>query len=79
MRIHLLLLALGLLCASVLFAGEKRSEPDPRRKPATGQTPATEIRKKQPPRQERQPTWPRPYRPSEEIRVDSVVPFPVDI
>lgn len=25
------------------------------------------------------PQWPRPYRPSEEISADSIVPFPADI
>jgi hypothetical protein len=34
---------------------------------------------KQPVRKETTPKWPRPYRPSEEISVDSIVPFPADI
>ena len=30
-------------------------------------------------REEKKPAWPRPYRPSEEISADSIVPFPTDI
>ena len=30
-------------------------------------------------REKKKPAWPRPYRPSEEISADSIVPFPTDI
>jgi len=77
-----LLLLLYLLPPFSASAEEKGSKPGSRTgavsekplpRPETGQHPEAKQRRK------KAPSWPRPYKPSEEIRVDSVVPFPVDI
>ncbi|PNU20842.1 hypothetical protein C2E25_05510 [Geothermobacter hydrogeniphilus] len=77
-----LLLLLCLMTASFVLAGESGSKPGTRTgtgsekplpRPGNGQQLETKQRQKE------VPSWPRPYKPSEEIRVDSVVPFPVDI
>ena len=76
MRLLIIILALLLTTASG-FAADKDTGKEPGKGPVpteekkdTGQVSVKEQKK---------PQWPRPYKPTEEISVDSTVPFPNDI
>ncbi len=71
----LVLVSLGLGLAS---AAERDRQPEPEqvRKPAVSH-PQPDGQKPAP--SKNTATWPRPYKPSEEISADTAVPFPTDI
>lgn len=77
---RLMMLCALLLLGSLCFAAEQK-------KPTSvdGTAAAGQVKQEQPPTppavtQEKQsPTWPRPYKPREEISADTVVAFPTDI
>ena len=76
MRIFIVMVAL-LLATVVSFAADQNTGKDSGKSPEagnmkknTGQDAAKE---------KKAPEWPRPYKSSEEISVDSTVPFPTDI
>lgn len=71
MRIFIITVVL-LLAATVGFTADKDAEQKPTE--ADTQKSASQETAK-----EKTPTWPRPYKPTEEISVDSIVPFPTDI
>ena len=73
------LIALFLLCSVLAFAEEQAADKDVR-----PDTTTSEVKQKESAGQkdvQKPPTtaWPRPYKPSEEVRADSTVPFPTDI
>ena len=71
MRILIITVVL-LLATTVGFSADKDAEKKPKDadvQKSTGQEP---VKKKT-------PAWPRPYKSTEEISVDSTVPFPIDI
>lgn len=72
MRIFIILATL-LLSSGVGFAADKQPEKEVKR-PNVQKSTDQEVKKEQ-----KTPTWPRPYKPTEEISVDSTVPFPTDI
>ncbi|MCK4507336.1 MAG: hypothetical protein KAU27_02270 [Desulfuromonadales bacterium] len=72
MRIFTIMVVL-LLITSIGFSTDKDSKKDSQDagvKKSTGQENVTK---------KKTPTWPRPYKSTEEISVDSTVPFPTDI
>ena len=72
MRIFTIIIVL-LLITSIGFSADKDSKKDSQDagvKKSTGQENVTK---------KKTPTWPRPYKSTEEISVDSTVPFPTDI
>jgi hypothetical protein len=76
MRSVIVMLVL-LLVSSSSFAADPPVAKDVLKKPETA-----EVQKggdEQPAKDKPQPEWPRPYKTSEEISADSVVPFPADI
>lgn len=61
------------LATTIAFAADQETEKKPK---------ATAVKKsvrQEPVPEKTAPTWPRPYKPSEEISADSSVPFPTDI
>ena len=72
MRIFIVTMIL-FLTTGVGFAADKQPEQEP--KSTNVQKSADQETKKE----QKTPTWPRPYKPTEEISVDSTVPFPTDI
>lgn len=76
MRMVVVMVALMFVTASG-FAEEKPASKEAPKKPV-----AADVQKggdQEPGKARKQPEWPRPYQPSEEISADSVVPFPADI
>lgn len=61
------------LSATVGFTADK----EPAKKPQ--ETTKKELPVPKPDQVKKSPSWPRPYQSSEEISVDSAVPFPTDI
>jgi len=76
MRILLIMTAL-LLCTTGGFAAEKDISQPSQKKPQT--SPVKKAPKQKIADEKKTPEWPRPYKPTEEISVDSIVPFPTDI
>lgn len=76
MRRVVIIIALLLMATSGLCADK-----DPvKKRPQSPQAETTkESPRKKSVKEQATPQWPRPYKPSEEISVDSMVPFPTDI
>jgi hypothetical protein len=77
MKSVLIMAALVLYASGVLAVGQEgASEPkkDPKQQEVKKEDHQQEITK-----ESKLPEWPRPYKPTEEINADSVVPFPADI
>jgi hypothetical protein len=76
MRIFIVLVALLLATAGGFAADQSTGK-------ASGKSPkAGDVKKSTDQsiaKEKKTPTWPRPYQPTEEISVDSTVPFPTDI
>ena len=72
MRIFIITVIL-LLVATLSFAADK--EPEKKQKDADVQKSTSQESVKE----KKTPAWPRPYKSTEEISVDSTVPFPTDI
>ena len=72
MRIFIVTMIL-LLTTGVGFAADKQPEQEP--KSTNVQKSADQKAKKE----KKTPAWPRPYKSTEQISVDSSVPFPTDI
>ena len=73
----LIVMVVWLLVSSGSFAADSPATKDVPKKPE-----AAEVQKggdEKPGKDKQQPEWPRPYKTSEEISADSVVPFPADI
>ena len=62
-----------LLATAVGFAADKEPEKNSKDTSVQKSTDQESVKKK------KTPTWPRPYKSTEEISVDSTVPFPTDI
>ena len=62
-----------LLATTVGFAADKEPEENAKDTSVQKSTDQDSVKKK------KAPTWPRPYKSTQEISVDSVVPFPTDI
>ena len=62
-----------LLATTVGFAADKEPEKSAKDTSVQKSTDQESVKKK------KTPTWPRPYKSTQEISVDSVVPFPTDI
>ena len=76
MKIFIVIVALLLVTASG-FAVDQNTSKDSEKSPKAGdlkKNTGQEIAK-----EKKTPEWPRPYKSSEEISVDSTVPFPTDI
>lgn len=72
-----IVLAVLLLLVSSVFAADKSTGKEPPKRPE-----AADVKKdagKELVKDRKTPDWPRPYKPTEEISADSVVPFPADI
>ncbi len=66
-----------LLATAGSFAADQNTRKDSEKSPKAGdvkKNTGQEIAK-----EKKMPEWPRPYKSSEEISVDSTVPFPTDI
>ena len=74
-----LLLSVFLLGAVVVWAADPKVPGKPSTETKTEDAVSTEQGEQTGGQDEKSPTWPRPYRPSEEISADSIVPFPTDI
>ena len=72
MRIFIITVAL-LLGTTLGFSADK--EPEKKPKAADEHKSSSQEATKE----KKTPTWPRPYKSTEEISVDSIVPFPTDI
>ena len=72
MRIYISSLVL-LLATTVGFAADQEPEKNAKETSVQKSTDQERVKK------QKTPTWPRPYKLTEEISVDSVVPFPTDI
>ena len=72
MKIFIITVAL-LLATNIGFTADK--EPEQKPKAAAQQKSSSQEATKE----TKAPTWPRPYKSTEEISVDSTVPFPTDI
>ncbi len=72
MRIFIIIMTL-LLTASIGFSADKDSKQDSKDAAVQKSTSQKSVTRK------KTPTWPRPYKSTEEISVDSTVPFPTDI
>ena len=76
MRFLTITLALFLITASALALDRDTSQQ------VQKSVEAGEVKKdaeKKVPKEKKSPEWPRPYKSTEEISVDSIVPFPTDI
>ena len=76
MRFLTITLALFLITASAVALDRETSQQG-QKSVETG-----EVKKdteKKVTKEQKTPEWPRPYKSTEEIRVDSIVPFPTDI
>ena len=76
MRVLTITLALFLITASAVALDRDTSQQVQK----SGE--AGEVKKdteKKVTKEKKSPTWPRPYKSTEEISVDSIVPFPTDI
>jgi len=62
-----------LLATAVSFAADQEPEKNAKDTSVQKSTDQESVKKK------KTPTWPRPYKSTQEISVDSVVPFPTDI
>jgi hypothetical protein len=73
----MLMTVLVLLAVGVFAAGQDGTS-DPEKVPEQ-----QEVKKKtgqqESIKEDQRPDWPRPYKPTEEISADSIVPFPADI
>lgn len=72
MRTFIITVAL-LLITTFGFSADKA--PEKKSKAADAQKSSSQKAIKE----KKAPTWPRPYKSTEEISVDSIVPFPIDI
>ena len=72
MRIYISSLVL-LLATTVCFAADQEPEKNAKETSVQKSTDQENVKK------QKTPTWPRPYKLTEAISVDSVVPFPTDI
>lgn len=76
---RVLLTVIFLWVGLTVYAADKESEqkdrPDSRLTEELKSPRADQKSKKK----KTQPNWPRPYSPTEEVRADSIVPFPTDI
>jgi len=72
MRNFIIFVAL-LLATTFSFAADKDAEKTPEAVDVQKSTGQVTVKEK------KTPAWPRPYKSSEEISVDSIVPFPTDI
>jgi hypothetical protein len=77
MRSIIVMVVLLLLVSSGSFAADPPSGKEVPKKPEAADVQTGGNQK--PGKDKPQPEWPRPYKPSEEISADSVVPFPADI
>ena len=73
-----LLVVFLLLIASPVFAEKKEAE-KPRSDTAVSEQNKPSRPEKKDTKKKSQATWPREYSPTEEVRADSIVPFPTDI
>ena len=76
MRFLTITLALSLIASSAVALDRDTS------KQAQKSVEAGEVKKdaeKKVTKEQKSPEWPRPYKSTEEISVDSIVPFPTDI
>jgi hypothetical protein len=76
MRIFIIMVALLLFTASV-FAADKDTSKGSQKSQEAGDVRKSTDRKIV--KEKKMPQWPRPYKSTEEISVDSTVPFPTDI
>lgn len=77
MRSFLIMAALVLYASGVFAVGQEgASEP---KKDLEQQEVKKETQQQEVTKESKLPEWPRPYKPTEEINADSVVPFPADI
>jgi hypothetical protein len=76
MRFLIITLALALIATSSV-ALDKNTSKQTQKSVASGE--AKQEADKKIAKEKRSPAWPRPYKSTEEISVDSIVPFPTDI
>ena len=76
MRLLTITLALFLITASAV-ALERDTNKETQKSVETGEV--KKDAKKKVTKEKKSPAWPRPYKSTEEISVDSIVPFPTDI
>jgi hypothetical protein len=78
MRIFAFLMVL-LFISATGFADDRKPEKKPRTLSESGEVKQQERKEPNDVRSKKRLTWPRPYKPTEEIRADTIVPFPADI
>ena len=76
MRAFIVTIVLLLFTASA-FATDKDAGKEPQKSPQAGDVKKSTGQKIV--KEKKTPEWPRPYKSTEEISVDSTVPFPTDI
>ena len=76
MRTLLVMIALLLYTAGG-FTAEKNISQESQKSPQT--SPVKKAPEQKVAKEKKSPEWPRPYKSTEEISVDSIVPFPTDI
>lgn len=74
---HIVIIIILFLAIASSFAAEKKTDENSS-KSAETETIKNGSRQKTL-KEEKTPEWPRPYKPTEEISVDTTVPFPTDI
>lgn len=77
MRTTLLTMLLLLLVVGNGTAADKQPDKDSTKKPGTSETKKSSGQEAVDKKEAVQ--WPRPYKPTEEVSADSMVPFPTDI
>jgi len=77
MRSFLIVAVLILFAVSVFAAGQNDAS-EPKKSPEQQEV-QKETGQQGDTKESKLPEWPRPYKPTEEINADSVVPFPADI
>ena len=76
MRLLIITLALFLITTSAI-ALDRDTNKETQKSVETGEV--KQDAEKKVTKEKQAPTWPRPYKSTEEISVDSIVPFPTDI
>lgn len=75
MRMFIIIVVLSLLTAAG-FAAEKDTGKSSQKSPVANEPEDTRSKST---KNQKTPEWPRPYKSTEKISVDSIVPFPTDI
>lgn len=79
MRSYIIVIALLLSASNGLALDKDKDKDKTKETPKTLETGSVQRSPNQESVKKTQPAWPRPYKSTEEISVDSTVPFPTDI